>query len=72
MSFLGTRLVKAPDVRKGAWLLLPSGQHVEVFAVKGEHHPEVTLRYLDGDGTPSAGCFVVSLKWLVNFAKKVL
>ena len=67
-----TRLVKAPDVSKGAWLLLPSGQHVEVFAVKGDRHPEVTLRYLDSDGKASAGCFVVSLTWLVNFAKKAL
>ena len=65
------RAIKAPEIRKGAWLRLPSGQHVEVFAIKGEHHPEVTLRYLDNDGTVSTGCFVVSLTWLVNFAKKV-
>lgn len=66
------RPVKAPEVRRGAWLRLPSGQHVEVFAIKGEFHPEVTLRYLDSDGTVSTGCFVVSLTWLVKFAKKVI
>ena len=72
MSAVYAPAVKAPEVRKGAWLLLPSGQHVEVFAVKGEHHPEVTLRYLDSDGTVSTGCFVVRLDWVVNFAKKVI
>ena len=56
-----TQTVKAPKVRKGAWLLLPSGQHVEVFAVKGKQHPEDTLRYLDNDGTVSTGWFVVCL-----------
>ena len=71
MSAVARRLVKAPEVRRGLWLLLPSGEHVEVSAVKGESHPEVTLRYLDDEGTVATGCFVVSLAWLVTCAKVI-
>jgi hypothetical protein len=40
------------SVKRGDWVLLPSGNLVEVFKVIGADRPEVEVRALNEDGTP--------------------
>ena len=53
------------------WWELPSGQVVELRRIAGQHAPECTVRNVNADGEMAAGEYVLTLRFLVTYGKKV-